>query len=491
MKTLLNSIGILTVLLAGHSVRANGTVMTENLRQGLVLHLPCDHDETGAGKVTDSSGQNNHAKASGVSWRADGTGGGAYEFTADGDQIVVPNNASLNPEQLTLATWIKTSHKSDKWLRIFDKSWCHGYAMSIVPHARRFQRQGLVCVEIGPGTHYSKSRTKIDDGQWHHVALTFNGTEQLFFVDGRPQGRGLRWASPGHPGTTDHNLTIGCNLSGPEEDQIGFSMRGLIDDPMMWNRTLSMEEIAFLHDSRPKAKQSNQNLTRNPADSPAVPKQLQGIMHFTDNDVRFRSASGANVFVDPVSWPNDGIVDKTGMAKPDLILITHSHLDHFLPRVLRAYHQLNPQTLFAGPSDVVSQLKDEGIQATEIKPSQHYTLGGISFTTVPAYNLESDIHPKSKGWVGYILEINGTHYYVTGDTDPIPEMANLKVDVLFPLLYGCGGNLEQAVKMVELSQPQLVVPVHTNDREGTIKRFLRQLPQDIQGVYYLRGEFLD
>lgn len=63
-------------------------------------------------------------------------------------------------------------------------------------------------------------------------------------------------------------------------------------------------------------------------------------------------------------------------------------------------------------------------------------------------------------------------------------MANLKVDVLLPLLSGCGGNLEQAVKMAELTKALVVVPVHTSGQEGTIKKYLAQLPKGVYGAYY-------
>src|SRR5208283_3541522 len=63
----------------------DGSVTENSLHKGLVLHLTFDQDAPD-GKVTDVSGQGNHGKASGVRWTADGKRGGAYEFTADGDE---------------------------------------------------------------------------------------------------------------------------------------------------------------------------------------------------------------------------------------------------------------------------------------------------------------------------------------------------------------------------------------------------------------------
>ena len=254
MKTMLIYIGILTVLLV--DLAAQKTSATEkSLRKGLILHFTFDQDET-ASKVTDVSGNGNHGKASGVHWTAEGKIGGAYEFKTDGDQIEVPNNASLNPKQLTLAAWIKTA-KSNQWRRIFDKSYKQGYALSIAADWQENNWDGHVSMEIGPGTHFNLTRTMVADGQWHHIVATFDGTEQLLFVDGKPEGLPLQWNSPGQVGATTFNLVIGCNRSNLEENDLGVSFRGFIDEPMMWNRALSIKEVALLFKSQNKIHRSS------------------------------------------------------------------------------------------------------------------------------------------------------------------------------------------------------------------------------------------
>jgi RNA polymerase sigma factor (sigma-70 family) len=227
----------------------NGPVTEKNLRRGLVLHLTCDKDETGLGKITDASGAGNHGRPEGVKWTADGKRGGAYEFTADGNEIVVANNKSVNPGQLTLSAWIKTSYADGMWRRIFDKSYSKGYALSIAGDWEKSNWRGLASTEIGPGTHFILTKTRVTDGQWHHVVTTFNGTEEVLYVDGLPQSR-LQWKGPGEAGTTDFNLVIGCNRSNLNENDLGTSFRGCIDEPMMWNRALSEKEVTFLFESQ-------------------------------------------------------------------------------------------------------------------------------------------------------------------------------------------------------------------------------------------------
>jgi hypothetical protein len=231
--------------------RANAPVTAASLREGLVLDMTFNKDETGGGKITDNSGKGNNGRASGIRWIADDRRGGAYEFTADGDEIVVSNNGSLNPKQMTLAAWIKTKTGDHYWRRIFDKSYGQGFALSLAGDWQQWKSYGQLCMEVGPGTHVAMTKKRVDDGQWHQVVSTFDGTVETLYVDGQPQAR-MHWDKPGQVGITDFNLVIGCNRSNlaKEEDDLGVSFRGLIAEPMMWNRALSTNEIAFLYQSQ-------------------------------------------------------------------------------------------------------------------------------------------------------------------------------------------------------------------------------------------------
>jgi RNA polymerase sigma factor (sigma-70 family) len=241
--------GITVPFIVAKAVPDAAPVSAESLGKGLVLHMTFDRDETG-GRVTDSSGHGNHGTASGVRWTPDGKQGGAYEFTADGDEIVVANNPSLNPKQLTLAAWIKTTTKDAIWRRIFDKSYTKGYAVSVAGDWNGTQYEGCVSLEMGPGYHLTATRKLVTDGKWHQVVVTFDGNLEKLFVDGELAARPIRWKKGEELGTTSFNLVIGCNRSNLTEDDLGKSFRGLIDEPMMWNRALSTNEVAFLYQSQ-------------------------------------------------------------------------------------------------------------------------------------------------------------------------------------------------------------------------------------------------
>jgi len=221
-------------------------------------------------------------------------------------------------------------------------------------------------------------------------------------------------------------------------------------------------------------------------------KALKGVVHLSDNDIRFARKGGGLVLVDPLAGPADAAAVRTGLVKPDLILITHPHGDHFQPAVLQAYRQANPQVVIAGPAEVVKLAQEQGIAGVQtVVPNQSYTLAGFEFSTVPAYFDDPKWnHPQAGGWVGYVIPLNGVRYYVTGDTQPLPEMAAVKADVILPLLSGCGGNLPQALKMAALSGARVVVPVHHGGRTETIRKFAAQLPPDVQSFCFLDGKLV-
>jgi RNA polymerase sigma factor (sigma-70 family) len=240
---------VTTSLMVMNGGQTDAPVTAESLAKGLILHFTFDKAETD-GKVIDASEEKNNGKVTGAEWTKNGKKSGAYVFSADGHQIIVPNNKSLNPKQITLSAWINTSTKDAIWRRIFDKSYSTGYALSIAGDWEKTKWRGLAAMEIGPGMHITISDNTLVDGKWHHIVLTFDGSRQLMYIDGRLQSKPLQWKEPGEVGSNNFDLTIGCNRSNLNEPDLGTSFRGTIDEPMIWNRALSADEVKFLFESQ-------------------------------------------------------------------------------------------------------------------------------------------------------------------------------------------------------------------------------------------------
>ncbi len=221
-------------------------------------------------------------------------------------------------------------------------------------------------------------------------------------------------------------------------------------------------------------------------------KLLKGVVHLEHDDIRFSRKGGGMVFVDPMVGPEAAKEAAPWFVKPDLILVTHAHWDHFQPDVIKAYQKVNPEVVLAGPADVVKLAAEKGIAGMKVVvPNQDYQFGDFTVSTVPAYFENPKMnHPKENNWVGYVLSINGARYYVSGDTEALPEMAQVNADVVFPLLYGCGGNSDQALKMAALTGAQMVVPVHHGGEKATLKAFLARIPDQVQRACYLEGHLV-
>ncbi len=65
-----------------------------------------------------------------------------------------------------------------------------------------------------------------------------------------------------------------------------------------------------------------------------------------------------------------------------------------------------------------------------------------------------------------------------------------KADVILPFLYGCGGNIDHAVKMAKMTHASMVVPVHTGGNEEVIKKYLDRLPENVKSAYFKEGKII-
>ena len=116
----------------------------------------------------------------------------------------------------------------------------------------------------------------------------------------------------------------------------------------------------------------------------------------------------------------------------DIIFITHSHYDHFSEEDIKKC--INENTKIVVTDDLYDKTLSLGFKPENIikvMPNNNYEIGNITFSTVPAYNINKQFHPKTNNWVGYIINTNNMSYYIAGDTDITEEAKQVKCDIAF------------------------------------------------------------
>lgn len=203
---------------------------------------------------------------------------------------------------------------------------------------------------------------------------------------------------------------------------------------------------------------------------------VKNVFHTYQSTILIRGEK--TVYFDPLA-----ITDEPHDA--DVVFVTHTHGDHFdtdyIQRVLK------PEGTLVIPADGAGKAKASGIKnVLTVVPNQKYQVSGLDFQTVPAYNTNKAYHPKVNNWVGYICRINGIAYYIAGDTDLIPEMKDIKADVVF---LPVGGTFtmtaKEAAAAANLIKPAVAVPIHFRDIVGSLqdaKDFVSCLDPAVKGI---------
>ncbi|WP_224482981.1 MBL fold metallo-hydrolase [Robertkochia aurantiaca] len=173
--------------------------------------------------------------------------------------------------------------------------------------------------------------------------------------------------------------------------------------------------------------------------------------------------NGKVIYADPYG----GAERYTSLPEPDIILITDIHGDHYNEETLRAvFHE---DVLIAAPLAVRQMMPSEIAEKTVIiSNGETKDIGGVTVEAVPMYNLPEDEesrHPKGRG-NGYILDLDGTRVYISGDTEDIPEMRALQnIDLAFVCMnMPYTMTVEQAADAVLEFKPEVVYPYHYRGR---------------------------
>ena len=175
----------------------------------------------------------------------------------------------------------------------------------------------------------------------------------------------------------------------------------------------------------------------------------------------------------------------------DIIFITHSHYDHYSEEDINKVRKEDTQIV--APLDLLDNLLTLGFtkdSITLVKPNENYTVKGLSFKTIPAYNTNKNFHPKANNWVGYLVTIDNITYYIAGDTDITTENKQVKCDVAFVPVGGTYTmDNKEAAKLINEIKPKVAIPIHYGKIIGNIsdgQNFAKLINKEIECKIFIK-----
>jgi L-ascorbate metabolism protein UlaG (beta-lactamase superfamily) len=173
-----------------------------------------------------------------------------------------------------------------------------------------------------------------------------------------------------------------------------------------------------------------------------------------------RIVSEQTIYIDPAYISEEKIKHKA-----DVILLTHSHEDHFSIDTLKKL--VKPATTIVCPSDCEEALIHIPIdfKSKVIDSGEKIRIDHIEIKSIPAYS--SSAHPKTARWIGYLIEIDGFRLYHSGDSGFISEMNDLEnIDIAFLTVrepYMMSPN--EVIQAVNAFKPKILIPIHWIEEE--------------------------
>jgi len=213
-----------------------------SLSQGLVFAGLGGFGAAGSLIYPDASGFNNHGTLTNMDPPTDWMwvpelGRWGLDLDNSNDYVLLPGSSIVGPGNLTFAAWMKSTQTgNDEWIISEGGSTafvglCLGVGLV----------RGSVRNDASSTVNNQQVTAYLNDGNWHHLAMTINNGYLECFGDGQSTGAAV--AIPSLP-ITLVNAAVGCLYRSTPSNYFG----GSLADILKFNRALAPAEIQQLAD---------------------------------------------------------------------------------------------------------------------------------------------------------------------------------------------------------------------------------------------------
>jgi hypothetical protein len=231
-------------------VGSSGSTGANDLMTGIVglWHLNEAAGTSGAGSVKDDSGSVNNGTPTSITFGTTGKLLTATNFNGTSSKITIgQTNLPTGSSPFSYSAWIKTSQSTvSGYPSIFSygtASMTNGIFFTLCYNSDTNCNPGGTLsgrLMVGPYGAALGSSVAVNDGLWHHVVATFDGTTYKLFVDGSASG------SKNMTTNIIHSITPTIGYAGSLSGSAQY-FNGSIDEFSIWSRALHINEIKQLY----------------------------------------------------------------------------------------------------------------------------------------------------------------------------------------------------------------------------------------------------
>ena len=221
-----------------------------------VLHLSFDNVTQGTNVINDGSGSGMDGTLNGNATIVPGgrfgnalqvSGVGSADASCQIANAVVPLNVD-GVSTWTVAMWIKSSTQGGCWAYQGDGGWAAGNTtLAMLVNNGGTGNNGHAAGGVRYGQGWQQGTAVVDNGQWHHIVLTYDGTNKMQYVDGVLD----TWVASGWAtgaGDTGNGSQFWIGGGGPGGEGDGqVCLNGLVDEAYVFDVALSASDIQKLY----------------------------------------------------------------------------------------------------------------------------------------------------------------------------------------------------------------------------------------------------